>query len=335
MNKDCFYTLKPGPLARLALCGLVVAVLLAPAACTRKIAAPVVDGRNLPTTGTEVAGPGIHIVRKGDTVLSISRQYGVAARDIIAWNNLASPNQIEVGQAVRIAPPGSSYDSNNDAVVAEAIPVRSESMGDPAYQQTAQQAAPFAPSPVLKSEPRGGKEPYSDEAWARVQNPAGVTRAPEPVVAPPPQQQAANVPPPAVPVSTSATATAAASGWMWPVKGKILVGYNGGDPKLPNKGLDIAGKPGTPVLAAAAGKVVYAGSGLPRLGNMIIIQHDADYLTAYAHNQTLLVKEKETVSKGQKIAELGSTGATDQPKLHFELRKQGQPVDPVKYLPAP
>ncbi|GHT87849.1 hypothetical protein FACS1894116_13230 [Betaproteobacteria bacterium] len=330
MNKDRFNPTNSRPLARLALCGLTVAVLLAPAACTRKVAAPVVDGRNVPTTGTSFAGPGVHIVRKGDTVLSISRQYEVAARDIIAWNNLASPDQIEVGQAVRIAPPGSSYDNNNNGVtVAEAIPVRSGASSEPAYPQ---QAAAVAPVSVLKSEPRGGKEPYSDEAWAKAQNPAGAARTPEPVVTPP-AQQAANVPPPEAPAATSTSA--AAGGWMWPVKGKILVGYNGGDPKLPNKGLDIAGKPGTPVLAAAAGKVVYAGSGLPRLGNMIIIQHDADYLTAYAHNQTLLVKEKETVSKGQKIAELGSSGATDQPKLHFELRKQGQPVDPAKYLPAP
>ncbi len=100
-----------------------------------------------------------------------------------------------------------------------------------------------------------------------------------------------------------------------------------------NKGLDIAGKPGDPVVAAADGRVVYAGAGLRGYGNLIILKHNNTFLTAYAHNQTLLVKEDQTVRKGQKIAELGASDA-DRPKLHFEIRRQGKPVDPAKYLPA-
>ena len=99
-----------------------------------------------------------------------------------------------------------------------------------------------------------------------------------------------------------------------------------------NKGLDLAGKTGDPVLAAAAGKVVYAGSGLRGYGNLVIVKHDSTYLSAYAHNSKILVKEGDSVSRGQKIAEVGSSDA-DQPKLHFEIRKLGKPVDPLALLP--
>ena len=118
-------------------------------------------------------------------------------------------------------------------------------------------------------------------------------------------------------------------GWIWPAEGKVLTGFD----ESKNKGVDIAGKAGDPVLAAADGRVVYAGGDLRGYGNLIIIKHSNSYLTAYAHNQKLLVKEDQSVKKGQKIAEMGSTDA-DRVKLHFELRKQDKPVDPVKYLPA-
>ena len=100
-----------------------------------------------------------------------------------------------------------------------------------------------------------------------------------------------------------------------------------------SKGLGIAGKAGDPVLAAADGKVVYAGSGLRGYGNLVILKHNNTYLTAYAHNRTLLVKEDQSVQKGQKIAEMGNSDA-DRVKLHFEIRRQGKPVDPARYLPA-
>lgn len=99
-----------------------------------------------------------------------------------------------------------------------------------------------------------------------------------------------------------------------------------------SKGLAISGKVGDPVVAAADGRVVYAGSGLRGYGNLVIVKHNSTYLTAYAHNQTLLVKEDQTVRRGQKIAEMGSTDA-ERVQLHFEIRKQGKPVDPAKLLP--
>ena len=118
--------------------------------------------------------------------------------------------------------------------------------------------------------------------------------------------------------------------WSWPAKGRIVTGFS----EAANlKGIDIAGAAGQPVAASAGGKVVYVGTGLRGYGKLIIVKHNSLFLTAYAHNQTLLVKEDQTVKKGQKIAEMGSTDA-DRVKLHFEVRKQGKPVDPAKYLPA-
>jgi lipoprotein NlpD len=118
--------------------------------------------------------------------------------------------------------------------------------------------------------------------------------------------------------------------WGWPTvgPGMVLAGFD----EQRNKGLDIGGKAGDPVLAAADGRVVYAGAGLRGYGNLIILKHNNTYLSAYAHNQALLVKEDQTVRKGQKIAEMGSSDA-DRVKLHFEIRRQGKPVDPARYLP--
>ena len=118
-------------------------------------------------------------------------------------------------------------------------------------------------------------------------------------------------------------------GFIWPASGTLIAGFD----EARNKGYDIAGKAGDPVLAAADGRVVYAGAGLRGYGNLVILKHNNTFLTAYAHNQTLLVKEDQAVRKGQKIAEMGSTDA-DRVKLHFEIRRQGKPVDPSRYLPA-
>jgi lipoprotein NlpD len=116
--------------------------------------------------------------------------------------------------------------------------------------------------------------------------------------------------------------------WMWPASGPVASGFD----EVRNKGVAIAGKAGDPVLAAADGRVVYAGSGLRGYGNLVIVKHNATYLTAYAHNQSLLVKEDQFVKRGQKIAEMGSSDA-ERVQLHFEIRKQGKPVDPARLLP--
>lgn len=145
--------------------------------------------------------------------------------------------------------------------------------------------------------------------------PAVVTPLPPPV-------------PPSPPVATSVTPEDDIP-WMWPSSGSLISGYD----DIKSKGLKIAGKLGDPVYASADGRVVYAGSGLRGYGNLIILKHNDTYLTAYAHNQTLLVKEDQTVRKGQRIADMGSSDA-ERVMLHFEVRRNGKPVDPAKYLPG-
>ena len=143
----------------------------------------------------------------------------------------------------------------------------------------------------------------------------------------------APLPASSTPVAVASAAVASTSedeiAWIWPTNGAVLAGFD----EVKNKGLDIGGVAGEPVLAAADGRVVYVGAGLRGYGNLIILKHNNTYLTAYAHNQTLLIKEDQSVRKGQKIAEMGSSDA-DRVKLHFEVRRQGKPVDPSKYLPA-
>ena len=164
--------------------------------------------------------------------------------------------------------------------------------------------------------------------------PANTASAPAPAsntasVRPP--ASSANPPNASTPTNNLANSDSAEDtvSFQWPTRGNVLAGFD----EVKNKGIDIAGKAGDPVLAAADGKVVYAGSGLRGYGNLVILKHNNTYLTAYAHNQSLLVKEDQAIKRGQKIAEMGNSDA-DQVKLHFEIRRQGKPVDPAKYLPA-
>jgi len=170
------------------------------------------------------------------------------------------------------------------------------------------------------------------------ENPLVVTRPVSPGSAPasstPPAQAASAAKPASAPASASPVPAATASGdediaWIWPAQGTMVAGFD----EAKNKGLDISGKAGDAVVASADGRVVYAGAGLRGYGNLVILKHNNTFLTAYAHNQTLLVKEDQNVKKGQKIAEMGNSDA-DRVKLHFEIRRQGKPVDPAKYLPA-
>jgi lipoprotein NlpD len=167
---------------------------------------------------------------------------------------------------------------------------------------------------VLRVVPPGSEAPI-----ARASAATGSAAAPMPVASAP--AAAAPIPAP--------TAAEDAISFQWPARGNLISGFD----ESKNKGLDIGGKAGDPVLAAADGRVVYAGAGLRGYGNLIILKHNNTYLTAYAHNQALLVKEDQVIKRGQKIAEMGNSDA-DQVKLHFEIRRQGKPVDPAKYLAA-
>jgi lipoprotein NlpD len=292
--------------------GWVLVAVLGLAGCAAPGPAPVTD-RGGPAVQPPIQPrTGYYVVKPGDTINGISRQTGVAVRDIIIWNGLTSPNQITVGQEIRIAPPDGTQ-------------VRPIAPSDVEVRPVGPSATP-APTPgtaPLKESPRGGKVPYTDQAWAQAQaTETAPAPAPKPEVAPAPE------PAPEPRVAPEGRATAPIGDWLWPAEGKVITSFTEGN----GKGIDIAGKAGDPVIAAAAGKVVYAGSGLRGYGKLVIIKHDDSFLSAYAHNRQLLVNEGQTVSKGQKIAELGNTDA-DRYKLHFELRRQGKPVDPLKYLP--
>jgi lipoprotein NlpD len=181
---------------------------------------------------------------------------------------------------------------------------------------------------MIRTQPKGLKRPYSDNALAELR----AADAPAVQVAPPTPAPVVVVPatpvPPVAVVSTPASSDAKATQLAWPSTGKVMQGFG----KDKSTGMSFAGKIGDPVAAAADGKVIFSNSTLPQYGKMIIVKHDDDTHTVYAHNKTLLVKDGQQVKRGQKIAELGDSGATE-PKLYFEVRSKGKPVDPQKLLP--
>ncbi|CAZ87172.1 Lipoprotein NlpD/LppB homolog [Thiomonas arsenitoxydans] len=253
--------------------------------------------------------PGYYTVQPGDTLRRIALQFGTTWQALAQWNNLDDPNVIEVGQVLRVAPP----------------------------QGTSQVAGATAPATSAPSLPAGitaqsfAVTPLAPAAPVTAPPPAPTPVKPSVAVAVPPAPVTPASPPPsgpAVMASNLTTATHDGIVWSWPVSGKIIQGFNG----TTSKGIDIAGNLGDPVYAAAAGRVVYAGSELRGFGKLIIIKHNDDYISVYAHNNVMLVKENETVKRGQKIAEMGSTDAP-RVELHFEIRLRGKSIDPIGLLP--
>ena len=308
------------------------------AGCFSQQPVPAVDrssgAQSRAQAAAQPAGPGYYTVKRGDTLYRIAQENGQDYKDIAAWNNIVNISAIKEGQVLRVAPPGAV--ENDGAVVAKPIAagsvVESRALDQPA---TSSPPAPVVASGNLKREPKGGKEPYSDEAYARLNKPGELAvqatlPPPLPAVVPP----AAPVVEPKPEVKPEvASAPAAVTGpddvpWIWPVSSKLTAPFS----ESSNKGFNFAGKAGDSVVAAGDGKVVYAGAGLRGYGELVIVKHNATYLSAYAHNRKILVKEGQQVTRGQKIAEMGSTDA-DSVKLHFEIRKQGKPVDPAQYLP--
>ena len=281
----------------------------------------------LVTTDT---GSGYHVVKKGETLYSIALDHGQDYKDVAAWNNLENPNLIRIGQQLRITPQDSGAVAVAKPVVSSApIEIKQIAPAGTAKASTVSVAASDN-TETLKREPKGGKLAYSDEALAKARQ-ADV--AVKPVEIRSETKPAEIKVPETKPPETKAPEKPALSGdevdWMWPANGKLMAPYTEGG----SKGLDIAGKTGDPILAAADGVVSYAGTGLRGYGNLIVLRHNATYLSVYAHNSKLLVKEKDPVTKGQKIAEMGSTDA-ESPRLHFEIRRQGKPADPQKFLPT-
>ena len=231
-----------------------------------------VDVKSLP--GAENAGkPGYYTIKPGDTLIKVGLEHGQSWKDIARWSNLDNPNVIEVGQVVRVVPPGRDVASSSSSGSGRGVAPVVVGSGSTAASSTTPAPTPTPTAPAAKG---------ADDV-----------------------------------------------DFIWPASGSLIAGFD----ESRNKGYDISGKAGDPVIAAADGRVVYAGAGLRGYGNLIILKHNNTYLTAYAHNQSLLVKEDQSIKKGQKIAEMGSTDA-DRVKLHFEVRRQGKPVDPSRYLPS-
>jgi lipoprotein NlpD len=282
-----------------------------PGSASRPATPPAPVAQTAPT-----APPGTYTVRRGDTLYSIALDHGIDFRDLAAWNSIGDPNVIREGQVLTLKGPQNEAQVRPLAGADAGVQVR----------PLGEVPKPAAPTPdLLVTGPKATKLPYSD------QNVAALTKPPAPPVPAPEAPKAAPPTPSSVPAKPEPARPESAEDlveWGWPAQGRVLAGFS--DPS--NKGVDIAGKRGEPVQASAGGRVVYIGEGLRGYGKLVIIKHNDTYLSAYAHNDAILVKEGQTVVKGQKIAEIGSTG-TDQIKLHFEIRRLGKPVDPLKFLP--
>lgn len=257
--------------------------------------------------------PANYTVQKGDTLYSIALEHGQDYKEVAEWNGIQPPAYtIKIGQVLRMtAPGGESTAPIKPPVVAEAKPL-------PPAQ------------PAIKTEPKATKQPYSDQALAQLEKPEKVARAEPPKPESPKAEPKPEVAKPTLKRGESAAEDEDEVDWGWPAEGKILANFNDNGN---SRGLDLAGSAGQAVLAAASGKVVHTGNTLRGYGKLIIVKHNKRYFSVYAHNSRVLIKEGQSVLKGQKIAEMGDTDA-DRVKLHFEIRRLGKPVDPLKYLPS-
>lgn len=304
-------------------------IVLVLAGCFTQAPAPSVD--RLPTAQSKATaaapaapptGPGWHTVKRGETLYRIALEHGQDYRDVAGWNNITNPASIKEGQVLRVAPPGGADAQAVAKPIGTTAAVEARPLDKPSPSPAAPVAAPAAAAgDGLVREPKAGKEPYSEEAHTRLSGSDGAPASEGKVVEPKPQEPRPD-PVPAVAAGPDDVV------WGWPSAGKIAAGFADTN----SKGIDFGGKPGDPVLAAADGKVLYAGTAIKGYGNLVIIGHKGGFNSVYAHNRKILVDEKQPVTKGQKIAEMGNSDS-DTVKLHFEVRKQGKPVDPASYLP--
>jgi lipoprotein NlpD len=245
--------------------------------------------------------PNQYRVRRGDTLYSIAFRYGLDYRDLARHNNIRNNYTIYVGQVLTL----------------KASPTRSSTQV--ASSDTRSQSSSASSSSKASSSKASTSATVSSSSTSTSSSKSASSSKIPVKVASVPKTQTAS----AVPANTKVQ-------WRWPASGRLLSRFSSkGDL---NRGINLAGRTGDPVFAAASGKVVYAGNGLHGYGNLIIINHNQEYLSAYAHNSKILVKENDFVKVGGKIAEIGNSGAVST-MLHFEIRKDGKPVDPLRYLP--
>ena len=326
---------------------------------SRKYGVPtraIIDANNLSppyrlVTGMSLALPQVktHLVRGGDTLRSVARLYGVEVSTLAATNHLPPPYVIRTGETLILPSSVETAASSPPQTVASAAP--QAVLAAPLAAPTPPPAAPSAAAPA----PPAPAPPEIDERVPPLAAPlAPPPDAPSPAAAPQVAagsaavrrraaravagsvrcrraaaaaklEQTVSLPPMPAPV--------AGSGFLWPVRGPILSGYGTSADGSHNDGLNIAAPEGTPVVAAAAGEVAYAGNELKGYGNLVLIKHAGGVITAYAHLASVTVKRFDKVARGQAIGRIGATGAVSQPQLHFEIRQGARPVDPVGYLP--
>jgi len=280
-----------------------VAVVAVAVGCAVKTGAPVVDrapearaAPAKPTPRPPDARPEFHAVGKGDTLYSIALDHGLDYRELARWNGITDPGAIRIGQSLRLRPP-------------EAAATATPLSASPGVQGRPLSDAPATVGDGVKTQPKAVRAPYSDQTYTQL---SGIKVAPA--------------------LKLDARPPAAGDEdvlWGWPASGKVIGAFSENSVL---KGISIAGRLGQPVLASAAGRVIFSGTGVRGFGKLIVIKHNEQFLSVYAHNNELLVKEGQNVARGQRIAEMGATD-TDQVKLHFEIRRFGKPVDPMKLLP--
>ncbi|QZA79055.1 peptidoglycan DD-metalloendopeptidase family protein [Deefgea tanakiae] len=275
-----------------------------------------------------------YTVKAGEGLYRIALDHGLAYKDLAAWNGIADINSLRVGQVLRLSPGGAEQNSgvevrpltDSASISSTGVPLKREAVANGS----------------IKKFPRAVKEGYSEQAASSIAGQAdgekvvlkqqnsvagasGVTTKPNGLIASGAKVENADKTSSAE-VPSSAPGNTTAANWGAPTAGKVTTPFT-----VERKGIDIAGQMGQSIVASGSGKVVYAGAGLRGYGKMIIVQHADGFLSAYAHNSKLIVKENDVVKKGEKIAEMGNTDS-DQVKLHFELRKFGKPVDPSNYI---
>ncbi|MFT5172724.1 MAG: lipoprotein NlpD [Gammaproteobacteria bacterium] len=263
------------------------------------VIAPV--GRATTHDNVAASSQGLYRVIQGDSLYSIAWRYGVDYQDLSRWNAIPEPYTIHPKQLLQISRPAEL----------PRMPLARPSIAPAPVSNSASQAAVAVPrdsAQTVRTIPR-----ETTRKVPKVQN----------------ARNKQNTPKTAVSARVAANQTErAVRNWRWPVKGKVIGTFG----KQGGKGIDIAGPRGTAIESAAPGHVVYSGSGLRGYGKLIIVKHNKRYLSAYAHNDRLHVKEGDTVQGGQRIAEMGNSGAKSV-RLHFEIRRDGQPVDPTRFLP--
>lgn len=320
---------------------IILLILLAITACSSNPPAPVIERNPKPMASTKSAKakpatlnkdwrPDGYTVKKGDTLYSIGLEFGYDYKEIAAANNISAPYGIKVGQQLKFTALKEKADGvkSGDMKLGDMKPDNGVVITPMKTDTVSSNTATDVPkAPVIITEPKAKREPYSLEAMNKA---AVVATIPKPI----------DVNKPAIETKPSTESKAETKTdtksdvvsdeepeWIWPAKGKVIANFN----EAGNKGIDIAGTEGQAINAAATGKVIYSGSDLRGYGKLVIIKHNKTFLSVYAHNSKILVKEGQQITRGQKIAEMGNTDS-DKVALHFEIRQQGKSVDPAKFL---